>query len=139
MPPRYACGISNVNGDDIKQFPIMDYLKTAADIHVLHIQQQYSTSMYASRSSYGVAVIPGVSFTITPVVLPYTIREILQGCWEGCAAAEYGFLTGVIGSGSGAMGALLLAHVTILVFLVIGNICYFIDKYQPRGKLAGGG
>lgn len=125
----------DVNGDDIKQFPIMDYLKTAADIHTFFTFSSSTPDIYVRQLGlpYGVAVIPGVSFTITPVVLPLYDSGDLAGLLGGLrAAAEYELLTGVIGSGSGAMGALLLAHVTILVFLVIGNICYFIDKRTSR-------
>ena len=76
---------------------------------------------------------PGISFTITPTVLPLYDSGDLAGLLGGLrAAAEYELLTGQIATGSGAMGAELLGHLTILVFLIIGNACYFLRRREAQ-------
>ncbi len=95
------------NGEDIKRFPIMEHIKTAADIHTFFTFSNSGPDMYIRhlKEMYGTAIIPGISFTITPTVRPLYDSGDLAGFLGGLrAAAEYELLTGQIATGSGAMG-----------------------------------
>lgn len=47
-------------------------------------------------------------------------------------AAEYELLVGAPGKGCAGMDAQSLGHVTIIVFLILGNIGYFAAKKQRQ-------
>ncbi len=131
----HAAFPKDFNGEDIKRFPIMEHIKTASDIHTFFTFSSSGPDMYIRqlKEMYGTAIIPGISFTITPTVLPLYDSGDLAGLLGGLrAAAEYELLTGQIATGSGAMGAELLGHLTILVFLIIGNACYFLRRREAQ-------
>jgi len=127
----------DVQGKDISQFPIMEKLRTAEDIDVFFTFSSSGPDIYVRQlGPYGVPIIPGISFTITPTVLPLYDSGELAGLLGGLrSAAEYELLTGVVASGNAAMGAQLLGHLVILLFLVMGNAFYFVSKaFEQKGK-----
>jgi len=62
-------------------------------------------------------------------VMPYVQAGQLQGVLAGMpGAAEYEALIGVKGIGTSGMDAQSVAHLVIVIFIIFGNIGYFIER-----------
>lgn len=66
-------------------------------------------------------------------VMPYVAAGQVQGILAGMpGAAEYEALIGVPGIGTSGMDAQSIAHLVIVIFIVLGNIGYFIERKRSR-------
>tara|TARA_Y100001970_G_C14238979_1_gene863699 strand:+ start:2973 stop:3818 length:846 start_codon:yes stop_codon:yes gene_type:complete len=66
-------------------------------------------------------------------VMPYVSAGQVQGILAGMpGAAEYEALIGVPGIGTSGMDAQSIAHLVIVIFIVLGNIGYFIERKRSR-------
>lgn len=71
----------------------------------------------------------GASLTMYSGVQPYIRSGQLQGFLGGLrGAAEYEQLVGIAGEGLAGMDAQSLGHITVIAFIVLGNIGYFVAK-----------
>ncbi len=92
----------------------------------------------------GVPIVGGSTAVQAPLLYPYYPTQ-LSGILGGLkSAAEYEKLLGDhypqysdIGQCKGRvrMGAQAVAHMVIMLFIIIGNITYFIDRRRSRGSL----
>jgi len=66
-------------------------------------------------------------------VMPYVAAGQVQGILAGMpGAAEYEALIDVPGIGTSGMDAQSIAHLVIVIFIVLGNIGYFIERKRSR-------
>jgi hypothetical protein len=66
-------------------------------------------------------------------VMPYVSAGQIQGILAGMpGAAEYEALIGVPGIGTSGMDAQSIAHLVIVLFIVLGNIGYFIERNRSK-------
>jgi len=68
-------------------------------------------------------------------VMPYVQAGQLQGVLAGMpGAAEYEALIGVKGIGTSGMDAQSVAHLMIVLFIIFGNIGYFIERNRSKNS-----
>lgn len=78
---------------------------------------------------YGKIVIAGCTAVSAPAYRPYFNSGQITGLLGGMAgAAEYEQLIEVPGTASRGMDAQSIAHILIIVFILIGNIAFFISR-----------
>jgi hypothetical protein len=66
-------------------------------------------------------------------VMPYVSSGQVNGILGGMpGAAEYEALIGVPGVGTSGMDAQSIAHLVIVLFIVLGNIGYFIERNRSK-------
>ena len=66
-------------------------------------------------------------------VMPYVAAGQVQGIIAGMpGAAEYEALIGVPGNATMGMDAQSIAHLVIVIFIVLGNIGYFIERNRSK-------
>ncbi len=66
-------------------------------------------------------------------VMPYVAAGQVNGILAGMpGAAEYEALIGVPGIGTSGMDAQSVAHLVIVLFIVLGNIGYFIERHRSK-------
>ena len=66
-------------------------------------------------------------------VMPYVAAGQVNGILAGMpGAAEYEALIGVPGIGTSGMDAQSVAHLVIVLFIVLGNIGYFIERQRSK-------
>ena len=72
------------------------------------------------------------SIQVTDIV-PYVENEQIRGILAGMpGAAEYEDLIGIKGIGTSGMDAQSVAHLAIVLFIVLGNIGYFIERDRNK-------
>jgi len=94
--------------------------------------------MYAG-TAYGKKIIGGCTAVSAPQLYPYYSSGQLVSLLGGLkGAAEYETLIGKPGPASRGMDAQSVAHVLIILFVIIGNITFYLDKRRQkmRGKQA---
>ena len=68
-------------------------------------------------------------------VMPYVQAGQVQGILAGMpGAAEYENLIGSPGIGTSGMDAQSVAHLVIVLFIVLGNLGYFIERSREKKK-----
>ena len=66
-------------------------------------------------------------------VIPYVSSGQLQGIIAGMpGAAEYEELLGQKGKGYSGMDAQSIAHIVIVLFIIFGNITYYIERKRSK-------
>lgn len=77
----------------------------------------------------GIPISTGTTSIQVNEVLPYVAAGQLQGILAGMpGAAEFEELTGYPGEASRMMSAQSIAHVVITLFIIFGNITYYIER-----------
>ena len=75
----------------------------------------------------------GVTSIQVNEVMPYVQSGQMVGVLAGMpGAAEYESLIGQKGSATSGMDAQSVAHLVIVLFIVLGNISYVIDRKRSR-------
>ena len=88
-------------------------------------------SFNLSKVGYNVAKY--VPYGPVNEVMPYVQSGQMVGVLAGMpGAAEYESLIGQKGSATSGMDAQSVAHLVIVLFIVLGNISYFIDRKRSR-------
>lgn len=88
---------------------------------------QYVGSRYKQR------IILGVTGVMAAETYPYLHSGQIEGLIGGLkGAAEYETLIGRPGSGLTGMAAQSWAHIAIVIFIIIGNIGYFMTRRKER-------
>jgi hypothetical protein len=81
---------------------------------------------------YGTKVGGGVGAVLASRMYPYWPDKIVGWATGAKGAAEYEVLVRRPGEGAAAMDAQSLAHLAIVIFIVLGNLGYFLSR--RRGK-----
>lgn len=129
----------------LTSLPIMKNIKSLRDVElIINIsagQPGLKEWVQFGADPAGVAIIGGSTAVQSPLLYPYYPRQ-LSGLLGGLkAAAEYEQLLGDkypqyadISQNKGRirMGAQAIAHLVIMLFIVVGNVTYFVER--SRGK-----
>tara|TARA_Y100000748_G_scaffold303432_1_gene308554 strand:+ start:2014 stop:2859 length:846 start_codon:yes stop_codon:yes gene_type:complete len=87
---------------------------------------------YASDPT-GVPMATGVTSIQVNEVMPYVQAGQMVGVLAGMpGAAEYEALIGQKGSATSGMDAQSVAHLVIVLFIVLGNLAYFIERNRAK-------
>ena len=114
--------------DEITNFKDFDFLFSASAGYPGTIEWvQYAAD------PIGVPMSSGVTSIQVNEVMPYVQSGQMVGVLAGMpGAAEYESLIGQKGSATSGMDAQSVAHLVIVLFIVLGNISYFIDRKRSR-------
>ena len=125
---------TDANGDNINNFQIMQGVVNYDDFKFV---ASFSTGVPGMREwimvagdSYGLPVTGSTTAVSTPGFLPYINEQRqLVGLIGGLkAAAEYELLIQVPGTATSGMDAQSIAHLIIIVFIIIGNITWYLKR-----------
>ncbi|MBT4177090.1 MAG: hypothetical protein HOG68_03545 [Candidatus Marinimicrobia bacterium] len=87
---------------------------------------------YASDPT-GVPMSTGTTSIQVNEVMPYVQGGQVKGILAGMpGAAEYEALIGVPGIGTSGMDAQSIAHVVIVLFIIFGNVAYFVERKKAK-------
>ena len=114
--------------DDITNFNDFDFLFSASAGYPGTIEWV----QYAADPT-GVPMSSGVTSIQVNEVMPYVQSGQMVGVLAGMpGAAEYESLIGQKGSATSGMDAQSVAHLVIVLFIILGNISYFIERKRSR-------
>ena len=81
----------------------------------------------------GVTLSSGTTSIQVNEVMPYVKNEQLKGILAGMpGAAEYEALIGIRGIATNGMAAQSYGHIVIVLFIILGNLAYFITQRRER-------
>ena len=81
----------------------------------------------------GVPMSTGVTSIQVNEVMPYVQSGQVKGILAGMpGAAEYEKLVGVPGIGTSGMDAQSIAHLVIVLFIIFGNVTFFIERQRQK-------
>lgn len=118
----------------LSEFPIMQEVRNVKDDVDLIFVTTVGTPGYADWMQYvagplGKPLTGGASLTMYSGIQQYIRSGQLKGFLGGLrGAAEYELLVGQPGKGCAGMDAQSLGHLMVIVFLVLGNIGYFVSR-----------
>jgi hypothetical protein len=127
----------DVYQEKIQNIPLMEGIKNFKDFDFL-----FSSSagfpgtiewvQYASDPT-GVPMATGVTSIQVNEVMPYVQAGQMVGVLAGMpGAAEYEALIGQKGTATSGMDAQSVAHLVIVLFIVLGNVAYFIERNRAK-------
>ena len=127
----------DVYQEKIQNIPLMEGINNFKDFDFL-----FSSSagfpgtiewvQYASDPT-GVPMATGVTSIQVNEVMPYVQAGQMVGVLAGMpGAAEYEALIGQKGTATSGMDAQSVAHLVIVLFIVLGNVAYFIERNRAK-------
>jgi hypothetical protein len=91
-----------------------------------------------AQSRYKVPMASGCTAVSAPDFYPYLNAKQLIGVLGGMSgAAEYELLVGRPGTGTKGMEAQSVAHLLIILFIVLGNVGFLIERRRKRARVGG--
>jgi hypothetical protein len=127
-----------LNSKPVESYPIMNGIDTLKDIDMVFTLSSGSGGIkewviYGNGRS-GVKVCGGVTAVSAPEFLPYLVSRQLAGMLAGLAgAAEFEAATGYeMGEGIRGMTPQSFAHIIIILFIIIGNLVFLVEKYTEN-------
>ncbi len=129
-------------GKPTTEIPLMEEVETYNDIEMIVSIAGSALSEYWAiwaGGRYGARVISGNTAIQAVLIYPYYQAGQILGFLGGLkGAAEYEKLIGRPGMGIRGMDAQSVAHALMLVFILVGNIGYFmVRRAQAREKMKG--
>lgn len=128
-------------GKSTDEIPIMQQVETYDDIALLCSIAGSALSEYWAiwaGGRYGVKVISGNTAIQAILIYPYYKAGQIPGFLGGLkGAAEYEKLVDVPGLGIRGMDAQSVAHALMIVFIVIGNVGYFLARRARKADQKG--
>lgn len=121
----------------VDEIPMMDGITNFKDfVFLFSISAGYPGTIewvqYAADPT-GVPMSSGVTSIQVNEVMPYVQSGQMVGVLAGMpGAAEYESLIGKKGSATSGMDAQSVAHLVIVLFIVLGNAAYFIERKRSR-------
>ena len=121
----------------IDEIPMMDGITKFKDFAFLFsVSSGYPGTIewvqYAADPT-GVPMSSGVTSIQVNEVMPYVQSGQMVGLLAGMpGAAEYESLVGEKGSATSGMDAQSIAHLVIVLFIVLGNTAYFIERKRSK-------
>ena len=121
----------------IDEIPMMDGITKFKDFAFLFsVSSGYPGTIewvqYAADPT-GVPMSSGVTSIQVNEVMPYVQSGQMVGLLAGMpGAAEYESLVGQKGSATSGMDAQSIAHLVIVLFIVLGNTAYFIERKRSK-------
>jgi len=128
---------SDINGDDISQFPITKDIKNYDDIDYIIDLSAGDPGIRAwvtvVQARYGKPVAAGCTAVSAPEFFPYIQSGQLRGLMGGLkGAAEYEGLIGYPAEATSRMDAQSIAHLVIIVFILFANVSFFILRKEKK-------
>ena len=128
---------TDVKGTKVEDIPMMtkifkfedfDFLFSASAGFPGSIEwMQYATDNTDVKMSTGTTSI------MVNDIMPFVVSKQIQGILAGMpGAAEYETLVGKPGIGTSGMDAQSLAHLIIVLFIIFGNVGYFIERNKRK-------
>ncbi|MEW6687204.1 MAG: hypothetical protein AB1393_13545 [Candidatus Edwardsbacteria bacterium] len=126
---------SDVNGTPLDSLKMMQKIHNYNDIRLLAGLEAGDTIEFwiiYAQARFGLKMIIGTTAVMAPLAYPYLQSKQLQGLLGGLkGAAEYETLLknpsiGVLGMFSQSVG-----HLLILLFILLGNLGYFLTRKKP--------
>ncbi len=127
----------DTRGNQISDIPMMQGVNNVEDFNlVFSLSAGYPGSkewvQYAT-DPHNILMSTGCTSIQVTEILPYVESGQIQGILAGMpGAAEYEKLVGKVGRATGMMAAQSIAHVVIVLFIILGNITYFIQRKQSK-------
>ena len=83
----------------------------------------------------GIPMSTGVTSIQVNEVMPYVDSGQINGILAGMpGAAEYEMLIGKAGIGTSGMDAQSIAHIVIVLFIIFGNIAFYLERQRSKKK-----
>lgn len=83
----------------------------------------------------GIPMSTGVTSIQVNEVMPYVDAGQIKGILAGMpGAAEYEALIGKAGIGTSGMDAQSIAHIVIVLFIIFGNIAFYLERQRSKKK-----
>ena len=122
-------------GNVVSDIPVMQGLEKLADFAVLiNVSAGYPGTkewVQQVRTRFNIPIVAGCTAVSAPEYFPYFQSGQLSGLLGGLAgAAEYEKLVGGVGDAARKMDAQSLGHITIIVFILLGNFIYFLRRRE---------
>jgi hypothetical protein len=121
-------------GNEVNELPLMKDVSDAMDFFLAVTYDTGSTSAFYSRqweAKYKTPILSipsaGNFMAINPLVQSGSIAAALNGP-RGCA--EYEILIREPGMANESITAISVGHLVIIMFIILGNIVYLIEKYR---------
>jgi hypothetical protein len=133
---------TDVRGKPLDQYSIMQGIRTAGDFKLI---VEFSTGnpgpaewVQQVQTRFKVPLACGVVAVMGPMEAPYLQSGQLVGLLGGgmTSAAEYEIATKIPGSATAAMDAQSLGHMVLVLFIILGNVAFFLKKKQDKVKKA---
>jgi cytochrome c1 len=124
-------------GNNVSDIPMMKDIKTAADLDLL---VQFGTGtpgvpevVRQIVTGYGTDFVAGMNSVSVAGNVPYYNAGQVQGYLNGLrGAAEYEMMLGKPGPATASMDSLSFSHLTVIVFILLGNIAYFTNPDRKK-------
>ena len=129
----------DMNGDNVNSFEIMQGVRNFGDFAFVSSFSAGTPGMkewiMVAGDSFGLPVTGATTAVSAPGFLPYiNAQRQLNGMVAGLkAAAEYELLVGHPGTATAGMDAQSIAHIIIILFIVIGNVSFYMNKKKKEG------
>ncbi len=128
---------SDYYGTSVGEIPLMDEVGSLADVALV---MEVSAGTPGTRewvqqavSRFSVTLGSGTTAVGAPNFYPYVSSGQLVGLLGGLkGAAEYETLVGMPADATKGMDAQSIVHALIVVFILIGNVAYFLSKRPGR-------
>jgi hypothetical protein len=128
---------TDVRGTLVDDIPLMKNINKVADFDfIFSASAGYPGTIewvqYASDPT-GVPLSTGTTSIMVNDIMPMVNSGQVQGILAGMpGAAEYEALIGSPGIGTSGMDAQSIAHLVIVLFIIFGNIAYFIEVQRSK-------
>jgi len=137
-----AAGVDN-RGNSLSDLSLMSEVKSFEDVKLIGIYntgnpgvQEY-IKIVGDR--LGVPLISSCVAVSIPEQMPFLQSGQLKGLLKGMrGAAEFEVMNKMPGPATAGMDAQSVAHVIIIVFMIIGNIGYFLGTQKKKSRLTSG-
>lgn len=127
-------------GNNTSTLPILQGIKSIADVDLYVFFTDASAELWVRQiAPYKVPLIGGLITVVAPQAEPFIHSGQLAGTLVGLrGAAEYEVLMKKPGSAAAGMDAQSMGHLLIILFILMGNISYFIKRSRGlAGREAG--
>ena len=125
------------HGNSMSDIPMMKDVKSAADVDLMisfgtgtpgvpeHVRQVVTV--------YGTPFAVGMNSVSVAGNIPYYNAGQMKGYLNGLrGAAEYEKMMGEAASATASMDSLSFSHLTVIIFILLGNIAYFADPDRKK-------
>lgn len=131
----------DLRGTPTNEIPIMQGVRDFSNIdYVFNLSAGYPGTVewvQIAVDRYGVTLGAGNTAVQAPLMYPYLGAGQLTGLLGGMrGGAEFEELTGYPGKATTAMVSQTAAHLVVVLFIVIGNVAFFLNKRREK-KLKG--
>ena len=128
---------TDVKGTKVEEIPMMEGIYKFEDFNFLFSASagfpgSIEWMQYATDNT-DVKMSTGTTSIMVNDIMPFVVSDQIQGILAGMpGAAEYESLVGEKGSATSGMDAQSIAHLVIVLFIVLGNTAYFIERKRSK-------